>query len=206
MRWLGALLAVGYPFLVVAGLQRIDARWVALALLAALGVRSLLGRGPRPLLVPGALVALALGVPLVTNGERGLLLAPAAMNGALLVAFGRTLFGGPSLVETIARQTVPELPEDEVRYCRSVTLVWCLFFVANGALCAWLAFYGERGTWAWYTGFVAYLLMGALYAVELTIRARRFGRSGSFAELLLPPRRQPEVTEPTALVSPTHEA
>jgi uncharacterized membrane protein len=52
--------------------------------------------------------------------------------------------------------------------------VWCAFFVANGAVAAALALSGRRELWAAYTGVVAYLLMGLLFAGEYLVRRRKF--------------------------------
>ena len=80
---------------------------------------------------------------------------------------------------------VPDLPAQEVDYCRSVTRVWCAFFVANGAIALFLAAVGDREAWALYNGVVAYGLMGLLFGVEFTVRSWRFGRyGGTLAEPL----------------------
>ena len=194
------LLAVGYPFIVVATLHLASARWVALAL-TALFVTRWLTRSPgqvleslRQLWVPAALVGSVLTVTVLSNDERVLLLTPAAVNLALLAAFGRTLRSGPSLVETLARLQVPDLPPDEVRYCRSVTVVWCAFFALNAAVITWLAWAATRETWAIYTGFLGYLFVALLFAFEFVVRSWRFGRYGGtlvepiFRRIFRPPR------------------
>jgi uncharacterized membrane protein len=193
-----SVMALLYPFAVVVALRWIEPRWIALALGTMLGLRIATFRGSATAsLRAAALALLAAGALVVTwtsNDDVALLLAPVAINATLLVAFASTLFGGPTFVETIARSRVPELPPEEVQYCRTVTIVWCGFFVANGACCATLALYASRWTWATYTGFVSYALMGLLFAVEYTLRSKRFGRyRGSPIEPLLrlafgPPR------------------
>jgi len=182
VKWLRVVFAVGYPFLVFAGLQVLEARWVALGVATLFLLRWVTGwRSPSRkdalrVLAPVALVALVLGVTIALNDEHALLFVPVAVNAALLVAFGRTLWKGPPLVETFARMQVPDLPADEVRYCRSVTIVWCTFFLANGFVCGWLALYASTWAWTVYTGFVSYILIGLLFAVEFLVRSWRFGR------------------------------
>ena len=56
------------------------------------------------------------------------------------------------------------------------TAAWCWFFVANGAVSAWLAIRGSTWAWTVYSGFVAYLLIGLVFAIEFFVRACRFGR------------------------------
>ena len=64
----------------------------------------------------------------------------------------------------------------EVGYCRSVTLVWCAFFVFNGSVALWLALGPDPLLWALYTGMVSYLLIGLVFSIEFSVRAWRFGR------------------------------
>jgi uncharacterized membrane protein len=183
MRGLRALLLVGYPLLVFAALHVVGPRWVALGIAAVLGARALLfARGPSRegaprLLGPALLGAGLLLATFLLGDARALFLVPAIVNAVLLYAFGRTLFGGETLVESIARRQHPELSPERVRHCRSVTIVWCAFFVANGAISLWLALAGDPQLWALYTGGIAYLLMGLLFAGEFVVRAWRFPRN-----------------------------
>jgi uncharacterized membrane protein len=180
MRLLRALIAVAYPFLIFLGLRWLEPRWVAMGLGAAVVLRALL-RWHRPsaeevrrLAVPGLLVAAVLGPTLVLNDARLLLFVPVLVNGALLVAFARTLLHGPPLVETFARLQDGDLTEAQVRYCRTVTGIWSAFFAANAAACFALARSGDMWLWTLYTGLVSYLLVGALFAGEFVVRSWRF--------------------------------
>jgi uncharacterized membrane protein len=179
MKLLRGLLAVAYPFLIYAGLRWLEPRSVALLLGGAVALRAVLGwhrpsaQELRRLAVPGLLVAAVLVLTLALNDARALLFVPVLANGALLVAFGRTL-RGPSLVETFARLREPELSDAQIRYCRTVTGVWCVFFAANAAVCLWLALVADLWLWTLYTGLVSYLLVGAVFAVEFVVRSWRF--------------------------------
>ncbi len=182
MRALGGLLIIAYPLLVWLGLGVLEARWLGLVLVAGLGLRWVLGtESPpggllQPFALPGLAVAVLLGLAVLVNDERLLMGVPVLVSAALLLAFGRTLFGGPTLVERIARTQVPDLPAVEVRYCRGVTQLWCLFFLLNGSIALGLALAGQRQLWALYTGLVSYLLIGAVFAAEFVVRSWRFGR------------------------------
>ncbi len=103
-----------------------------------------------------------------------LLYVPALVNLGLLIVFGRTLLRPPSFVEVLARLREPELSPAQVAHCRTFTAVWCSFFAANAAMCAALALLGDLWPWTIYTGFVAYLLMGLLFAFEWIVRSWRF--------------------------------
>jgi uncharacterized membrane protein len=192
MRILRGLLVVAYPLIVYAGLRALTPRQLALGLAAVFVLRAATRwRRPRAsewrqLGVPGLLLGAVLAASAVWNEARFLLLVPVGVNLALLIAFGRTLLGpGPPLVETFARLQVEELSEREVVYCRSVTRVWCVFFLANAGASLWLALRGDPELWALYTGGVAYALVGLLFSIEFVVRSKRFGRyEGTLVEPL----------------------
>ena len=191
MKLLRGLLAVAYPFLIFAGLRWLDPRSLALLLGGALVLRAVMGwhrpsrEELRRLVTPALLVSSVLVLTLAMNDARYLLFVPALINGALLVAFGRTLRVGPPLVETFARLAHPDLSEAQVRHCRAVTLVWCVFFVVNGGFSLWLALQADIWIWTLYTGLIAYLLMGVIFATEFVVRSWRFRNyQGSLVEPL----------------------
>jgi uncharacterized membrane protein len=94
----------------------------------------------------------------------------------LLFAFARSLWWGPPVVETLARLQVGELSAAELRYCRSVTAVWCVFFAANALVAALLAWSASLRAWALWTGVLSYLAIAVLFAIELGVRSWRFRR------------------------------
>ena len=55
---------------------------------------------------------------------------------------------------------------------RTVTKVWCGFFVANGLAALGTALWASPKVWSLYNGVVAYLLMGVLFAGEYLVRLR----------------------------------
>jgi uncharacterized membrane protein len=179
IRWIVPALVVGYPLLVYAGLRLLQPRWVAVVLGAVLLARELGARRrgvASPLLLPLVLVGGIFGLALVLNEGSFFLFVPVLINAALLVSFARTLGSGPSMVETLARRRFGHVPPEHAGYCRRVTEVWCAFFAVNGAVIGWLALRASLDAWAVYTGLVAYLLMGTLFAAETTYRAWRFRR------------------------------
>ena len=171
-----ALLWLVYPLAVFFGLRVMEPRYVAIVLACALLLRRfrdagrlLSGLSRIDLAVLTGLLALA-GATALTNSEQLLRFYPAAMSLGMLSLFGLSLITPPSMVERFARISEPNLPPEGVQYTRRVTQVWCVFFVANGAMAAATAVYASRETWALYNGFIAYLLMGALFAGEWIIR------------------------------------
>ena len=103
-----------------------------------------------------------------------LLLLPVAVSAIGLFVFGSSLWQIP-LVEQFARRKKADLSRQEVRYCRTVTLVWCGFFIANAGLSLLLALRGPLWLWSLYTGLLAYLVIAALFVGEWIVRRIRFG-------------------------------
>jgi uncharacterized membrane protein len=193
------VLWLAYPLVVWAGLALSGPRVAAALVLALLGWRLLLLRrrldaeARRQLLLPILAAGLPAGLAAALGNRLVLLFVPVLVSLGLLFAFARTLWRGPPLVETLARLSVGELSPAEVRYCRGVTLLWCAFFVANAGASAWLALWGSLEAWALWTGALAYVAVGVLFAAELTVRSLRFrhygrGPGDALMRRLLPPR------------------
>ena len=109
------------------------------------------------------------------NHFLALKLYPVLVNAAMLSVFGYSLFVPPSMVEQFARRHQPDLPPQSVNYTRRMTQVWCIFFALNGAVAFVTALWASAAIWLLYNGFIAYLLMGLLFAGEYCFR-RHFNR------------------------------
>jgi uncharacterized membrane protein len=169
---LGIYVAVTYPGWRGAAAAGVSATMVvALALLSPGGWR---GRVRRT--IPA--VVLALAVLVLLAGRKGPALSvPVVVNGVLLVTFAMSLVRGQPIVEHFARAHNPTLSSAQVRYCRSVTIAWCVFFFINGGIAAALAVFASTAWWAVFTGGISYGLIGLMFAVEYTVRAVRFPAS-----------------------------
>ena len=199
MRALAIAFGLAYPVLIYSGLSYFEPRTLALALGAGVLVRVvMIGRARagvdlgRLLLAPLSVAAVLVVTGLFNEG-RVFLFVPPLVNFALLVTFGLTLRRGPSMIETFALLQVDELSDAERRYTVTVTWVWCGFFLLNGLTALALAIHASLAVWALYTGFLSYLLMGTLFALEFLVRTWRFRRyTGGFLNPLLerifPPR------------------
>lgn len=171
-----ALVAAGtaaYPVLAYFALRRgVPPRYLALGLLALLALRfgkPLSRKLPVPLLL--ALTAAAAFLAWFRGGA-SVLWYPVAVNAALLAVFAVSLRFPPPIIERLARLREPDLDARGIRYTRRVTQVWCGFFAANAAIAAYTAVRGDRALWAFYNGFLAYALMGALFLGEWLVRRR----------------------------------
>ena len=189
---------VAYPVTVYFGVRWLGVRGGALLMLAfhvpAL-VRTLVqnGRKALGLLGMGLMVLTLCGLAAILEDTRFMLAYPTLVNVALLGQFAWSLVKGPPMVERFARLQVADLGPAELRYCRSVTGVWCLFFVVNGSIITALALAAPYEWWAAYASGLSYLLVGLLFTVEFVVRRLRFGRfsegaADRFLKVFLPRR------------------
>lgn len=182
MAVLQVLLGLAYPVLIYLALQVMEPRAVAICMLLFLAARLAVTSPNRLVRYAKALrlamigVTAALLVSAAWNDPVSLRVTPALVSFALLIAFAYSLTQRESIIEAYARILAGDLPEEELSYCRRVTLVWCAFFFVNGAAALWLALEGTLGQWALYTGGIAYVMMGTLFAVEYIYRHWRFRR------------------------------
>lgn len=87
--------------------------------------------------------------------------------------FGRTLAGETEpLCARFARLLHGPLPPEVKRYTRQVTLAWTVFFLALAALSTALYLGGNIAAWSILANFLTLPLVGAMFAVEYTVRLR----------------------------------
>ena len=175
---------VAYPLTTYFGIESFGVRVAALLMLGLHlpGVIRTLARNGRQalgLLGMGAVVVTLCVLAAVLEDTRFMLAYPSLVNLALLIQFGWSLVRGPPMVERFARLQTSSLGPLELAYTRSVTVVWCAFFVFNGGLITALAVLGPRSWWAAYASGISYLLVGLLFTVEFVVRRVRFGKFGT---------------------------
>lgn len=179
LRALPVLLTLLFPLALWLGDGRIRPAWLA-GLLLLVGLARWLSAAPTMATrywasgtVVLALLALFSGVSLPLR------FYPVLVNGVFLAMFAYSLFVPPSMVERLARLREANLPPPAIVYTRRVTQIWCGFFTLNGAIALYTALYGSLAQWSFYNGFLAYLLMGLLFAGEYCARYFFKRRHGS---------------------------
>jgi uncharacterized membrane protein len=170
-------LLVLYPVAAYLSLRSLRAEWLAGLLIAASLARLVAVRAsggtltPQVLLVPIGGIGLALW-SLLRQAPDAMLYYPALCNGVLFCVFAFSVLRPPTVIERIARLKDGRLTPDAVRYTRHVTLAWIAFFVVNGSVAVYTALFTSLDTWALYNGFIAYLLIGAMFGAEWLVRGR----------------------------------
>ena len=97
-------------------------------------------------------------------------LYPAVIVAFVFGAFAVSLFRTP-LCEVFARKWGKALDECGVRYCRKATIVWTVFLALHLAVTIATVFLDETA-WAFYNGFLAYVLLGLMFGGEYLVRRR----------------------------------
>lgn len=184
----GLVVMLGWPFALNGALRFGGPRWAGIAcLLAGLVLllqhtlsarprarRQARGRGHTVYAAAALMVAGAVGI--VFGRPEAVLASPILISASLLVAFGGSLLTDTPIVERFARLQVADLTEPERRYCRHVTVAWCVFFVSNIVVTTALATFGPLWAWTLWVGALAYCAIGLLFAVEYLLRKALFGR------------------------------
>lgn len=160
---------LAYPFLVLGGLRLLPpAAMLALPALLLL-VRLALGRrGPTEAVLAGA--AAAMGALALADAGLALRAWPVLVSLGFAALFAASFRWPPVMAERFARLAEPGLPDEARPYLRRVTAAWILFFLANAGVAAWTVAFGTLEQWAFYNGFLSYLLVGAMFAGEYAVR------------------------------------
>jgi uncharacterized membrane protein len=183
LRVLGAVFVLAYPAALYLGLPRLGTKAVglvlAVVLLVGLPLRLVGSKREHVLAIarlPLTVIALLL-LGVVFDDRRFFFVLPTLTNVLLLAQFGASLRTMP-IAERFARAQEDELSDAQVRYCRSVTVMWCGFFLANGAVSALLGLAAPLAWWSLYTGALGYVLVGLLATGEYLVRKHRFRKYG----------------------------
>jgi len=165
-----------YPLGVFLGFNYFEPRFIGMLLLVFFTLRGLffINKNLIKNLYQLAPIAIAVFVTsmavIIFNENIFLRLHPVLISLAFLFSFGYTLIKPPSMVERFARLKDPQLSNDAIAYTKTVTKVWCLFFILNGSAAAYTTFYASFEVWTIYNGLISYILMGILFITEFIVR------------------------------------
>ena len=172
------VLAIAYPVFVFLALVifKLPVRVIGLVIAVfALSMLILKGSDDRSRVTTIALAVIAICV-MVFASEVALKFYPVLVNAVLLATFGGSLFSKPGgIVYDFANLGDSTLRYGAhrnaiMRYCRKVTMVWCAFFVLNGSAALVTALFMPVEFWTLYNGFLTYMLIGLLFALEFIVR------------------------------------
>jgi uncharacterized membrane protein len=128
------------------------------------------------LVVPLSAIVVVYMIGTLLNSSTYMLYVPFLVSTIFLISFSHSLLSPPNTIEVFARRFVSDLSSEETAYCRRVTLIWVCFLGGNGAAAYYTACCTSFGIWSLYNGFITYIMMGLLFAIELSYRSWRFRR------------------------------
>lgn len=169
------LLILVYPFIVFIGINHYSPKYIAVSLALVILLRFILANPSKSgvqanlLLVTGAGLGISL-FGIVSNQVLVIKLYPVVISFLLFGIFFFSLLHPPTVIEKIARITTPELPRGAIIYIEKVTRVWCIFFVVNGVIALWTATFASMKVWAFYNGFLSYIVIGVIFVTEFIYR------------------------------------
>ncbi|MEC9281285.1 MAG: hypothetical protein VX642_01130 [Bdellovibrionota bacterium] len=118
---------------------------------------------------PALLLILSL-IAWVAQNEKLFLYYPLAINLGLLILFSSSLFREKNIVELLARIKEPNLPESGIQYTRKVCVLWSIYFLMNSIVVLYTIHFTDLETWTLYNGFISYIVIGIIAAVEFFVR------------------------------------
>ncbi len=178
---LGAL-TVTYPLLVYWGLQKFEPRYLGLSVIIVYFLRLVIVSRKMKARVMAFCAAIAIAaVVWLLNSETLLVLFPVVMSAVMFIVFLHSIIQPPTLPARMAMKVHGELSEHVIRYTNGVTWFWLGFFLINGSIACYTAFFASREIWTLYNGLLSYIFMGVLFGGELLYRnlvfKRKYGES-----------------------------
>jgi uncharacterized membrane protein len=130
----------------------------------------------RRLAVPFVAIIIIYMIAILLDSVTYMLHLPFLISTIFLISFSYGFLSPPNTIEVFARRFVSDLSIEEIAYCRRVTLVWVCFLGLNGVVAYYTACCTSLRIWSLYNGFITYMVIGLLFAVELSYRSWRFRR------------------------------
>ena len=176
-------ISVLYPLIVYCGLEywglsprRLSIVLLALAFYHFLNFthgKSHMDRGRAAVFV--ALVSICAFLAFFADNILFVKLYPVLVSLSLLAFFAVTLFHGESFafrMASLADKSLMVSPSLNAvrRYCRKVTIAWCIFFSVNAFIALLTVFVESDKIWSLYNGLISYILIGIIFIVEYLVR------------------------------------
>ncbi|MDE1221387.1 hypothetical protein L9W97_09625 [Vibrio aestuarianus] len=174
---LSAIVLLAYPFAVYLGINEFGLQTVGILLACIFGLRIVAGQQAKiqelkQLAWISGLIGLTLAILGIVFKQHGwLLFYPVVVNVCMLSVFALSLKQKQTIIERLARLQEPDLPQSGIAYTRTVTKVWCVYFIFNGVIALFTCFQSIE-IWTLYNGLISYLLAGAIFAGEWLVRQK----------------------------------
>lgn len=165
-------LVLTYPFLVYRYLGQVNPAWFAAVIFCLFLIRFMVINKDRSLsdwLMLGIVSTFCLSVTLLES-QTLLKFYPVMMNVGVGLTFLVSLTEEQCLIDKMARMGGKAPPPEAYHYLRTLTLLWGLLLLTNGAVSAYTACYTSLSVWTLYNGFLSYLLIAGFAGAEWVYR------------------------------------
>lgn len=168
------LASVSYPFLIhywVVTDQYLYAGLYIIFVTLILTIQNLY-QGYKFLALGLGLLCIGIATTLWFNNQLIIFLPPVLIPLTLAYIFGKTLPGNQLAFITVMAQKIRKAPliEREIKYTRTVTYVWVIFFIVIAIEALYFALFADTTTWSYVTNFLNYILIALFFVVEYSIR------------------------------------
>lgn len=169
---LAVLFSLTYPFLVYVGVQHFSPVFFAAVLALIALLRFFAVKDKKDLLqISLLLVVIVFSLVLaVTNNELLLRLYPVIISLMLALTFASSLRQPENILLRTARLAGKKISAYAPQYTRVLTLVWAIILLANAAVALYLALFASFAQWAFYCGFLSYVIFALFFGGELLYR------------------------------------
>jgi len=174
---LSALILFAYPLAVYFGINKFGIQSVGIMLVVIFAVRifsssqAKIKELKQLAWISGIAGIILLSLGMLFKQHGWLTYYPVVVNLCMLTVFSSSLKQPQTIIERLARLQEPDLPESGVIYTRTVTKVWCVFFIINASIALYTCFQSLE-VWTLYNGLISYLLAGSLFAIEWLVRQK----------------------------------
>ncbi|MFL0798853.1 MAG: hypothetical protein K6L80_00270 [Agarilytica sp.] len=177
---LASVLLLAYPVLIYFGIEKLSPAHFAAVLAVLMSVRFMLSPTARDVrqVALFTLVLLYVGSVVLSDSQLLLRLYPVLMSLAVASTFFVTLFEPESLIERMARLSGKVITPRAKVYTRKLTAVWFFLLVVNAVVSLFFAVEGSVDAWAFYCGFLSYILFATFFGAEFIYRQfyiRKYG-------------------------------
>ena len=94
---------------------------------------------------------------------------------SLFLLFSQSLFSGQTpLITRYAMLLGDKLEDKHLRYNRSLTIIWSMFFLLMAITSILFAVFFSRDTWSLFTHIISYLLIASFFIIEFAYRKHHF--------------------------------
>lgn len=165
---------MSYPFLihywVVTEQYLIAGLYLAVVVLIIAGQN--LYQGHKSLAISLALFSICICISLWFDTKMIIFLPPILIPLMLAYIFGKSLVSQQQAFITVMAQKLKSAPlcSKEIKYTRTITKVWLIFFIATVIEDILLAYLADITIWSYMTNFINYIFVAAIFVIEYVAR------------------------------------